>query len=258
MQMNHQFEAVASEDRRPPVLAIGAALRVDALLGLLPERLGRVLEIGCGQGGAAWRLAARSTHYTAIEPDPRSFAVAAERLSGRATVLNLSDEQLPTGERFDTVCAFEVLEHCEDDHAVLDRWATRLRPGGRIVLSVPAHAGRMGSWDELVGHFRRYDRGVLAGMLHQRGFIGIREQLYGFPAIYPLEAARNLIARRRLARTQVAGSMAARTAGSGRLYQPDGALAGLVFGVAGQGLAQVQRLFPDRGPGMIVTAQLPE
>ena len=46
--------------------------------------------------------------------------------------------ELAAGETFDLVCAFEVLEHIEDDDAALTEWRARVRPGGRLLLSVPA------------------------------------------------------------------------------------------------------------------------
>jgi 2-polyprenyl-3-methyl-5-hydroxy-6-metoxy-1,4-benzoquinol methylase len=56
----------------------------------------------------------------------------------------------------DAVCAFEVLEHIDEDHAVLAAWLRFIRPGGQPVLSVPAFADRFGPMDTPAGHFRRY------------------------------------------------------------------------------------------------------
>ena len=55
------------------------------------------------------------------------------------------------------MCAFEVLEHIDDDALALKQWREYLRPSGWLLLSVPAHQDQYGAADELVGHYRRYD-----------------------------------------------------------------------------------------------------
>ena len=119
------------------------------------------------------------------------------------------------------MCAFEVLEHIEDDATTLKEWAARLRPGGWLLLSVPAHQHRYAPADELAGHFRRYDPAGMTALLASCGFTEIKIRQYGFPLGYLLEAGRNQIARRRLA-ASAGQSLAERTAGSGRLLQPSG------------------------------------
>lgn len=239
-----------------PPFTLGAAMRWDVVSRLLPPEPGDVLEIGCGQGAATWRLAERANNLTAIEPDKQSFERAVERLGSRARVMNIDDSELAPLEKFDTVCAFEVLEHISEDRAALNKWAARLRPGGTLVLSIPAHAKRLGPSDELVGHFRRYDRGQITELLNEIGFCDCREELYGFPAGYALETARNILARRMLARGARGQTLEDRTASSGRFFQPSNSIVAPAISAAGKGFALIQRLFPDMGPGLVVTAKL--
>ena len=255
--MQHDFDISSRTASRgkPPALTLGASMRWAALSNLLPEKLGEVIEIGCGQGAMACRLAPLTDSYTAIEPDEQSYKRARERLSGAATVLNVDDAALPGDAQFDTLCSFEVLEHIEEDEEALTRWAGRVRPGGWIVLSVPAHSKRLGPSDEMVGHFRRYDKGDLATRLERLGFEQIREQQYGFPAGYVLEAIRNAMARRILARGSGPDDFAERTASSGRFFQPEGVVMSALMRVGGALCAAAQQLFPDRGPGLIVVAR---
>ncbi len=63
---------------------------------------------------------------------------------------------MQAGRQFDVVCSFEVLEHLEDDAAALAGWATFIKPGGHLIMSVPGFAERFGPMDENVGRFRRY------------------------------------------------------------------------------------------------------
>ncbi|WP_432993500.1 class I SAM-dependent methyltransferase [Dactylosporangium sp. CA-233914] len=236
------------EDTSPP-LSLNAWLRLDVVARLLPGGPADVLEIGCGQGGFGARLA-RRYHYVGIEPDPASFAVASRRIPGRARNIRL--EELEPG-RYDIVCAFEVLEHLEDDAAAVAAWAERLRPGGRLLLSVPAHQHRYGPADELVGHYRRYDPAALRALLAGAGLEEIEIVHYGMPLGYLLEAGRNRIARRRLA-TVDAASAEQRSAASGRLLQPERRLRGLAHRWATAPFRLAQRLAPGTGPGLVAVA----
>jgi SAM-dependent methyltransferase len=236
-------------------LAPNSWLRYDVVRRMLPAGVTDVLEVGCGQGAFGARLAQRY-HYLGVEPDQASWTVASRRISaaGSGEVRNVPVEALGT-ERFDLVCAFEVLEHIEDDAAAVKEWAARLRAGGWLLLSVPAHQRRYGPWDELVGHFRRYDPETISAVLASCGFAEIEVRQYGFPLGYLLETGRNLIARRRLS-TTAGPSVAERTAESGRLLQPSGSARGSVIRWGTAPFRLLQRAFPDAGTGLVVLARL--
>jgi len=236
-------------------LTPNAALRYDLVQRMLPAGVTDVLEVGCGQGAAGARLAQRH-RYLGVEPDRQSWEVARRRIAavGRGEVRNVTVDALGD-ERFDLVCAFEVLEHIEDDAAALKEWASRLRAGGWLMLSVPAYQRRYGPADELVGHFRRYDPDAMVALLESCGFAEIEVRHYGFPLGYALEAGRNLIGRRRLA---AAGnqSVAERTAGSGRLLQPASSARAMATRWGTVPFRAMQRAFPGTGPGIVVLARL--
>ncbi|MET7400889.1 class I SAM-dependent methyltransferase [Dactylosporangium sp. NPDC005572] len=237
-------------------LSPNAWLRLDVVTRMFPPGVTDVLEVGCGQGGLGARLAQRY-RYLGIEPDPASFAVAEQRLAhaGSGHVRNVRLEHLEAG-RFDLVCAFEVLEHLEDDVAAVTAWAGRLRPGGWLLLSVPAHQRRFAAADELVGHIRRYDPQPLRALLGGAGLVDIELRQYGVPLGYTLEAGRNVLARRRL-RALRTSPVAERTAASGRLFQPSGALRGALNRWATAPFRLLQRPFPAAGPGLVARARLP-
>lgn len=236
-------------------LTPNASLRYDVIDRLLPAGIHDVVEVGCGQGAAGVRLARRYS-YVGVEPDHSSWSVAQRRFTalGSGEAHNTTIGGLDEGLRFDLVCAFEVLEHIEDDAAALTEWRQRLRPGGWLLLSVPAHRRRYGPADELVGHFRRYDVGDLTGLLIRCGFGEISVRHYGFPLGYLLEAGRNRIAARRL-RSAADTSVAERTAGSGRLLQPSGRLRGAATRWATAPFRLLQRAFPYTGTGLVVRAR---
>jgi SAM-dependent methyltransferase len=236
-------------------LTPNAWLRYDLVKRMLPVDITDVLEVGCGQGALGARLAQRY-RYLGVEPDTTSWAVAQKRVSavGRGEVRNVAVEAIGD-ERFDLVCAFEVLEHIEDDATALKEWAARLRTGGWLLLSVPAHQRRYSSADELAGHFRRYDPEALSALLASCGFGEVEIRQYGLPLGYLLEAGRNLIGRRRLA-TAATNSVAERTAGSGRLLQPSSARLGAAIRWGTAPFRFMQRAFPNTGTGLVALARL--
>lgn len=92
------------------------------------------------------------------------------------------DSQIKTG-GFDYLFAFDVIEHIEADVAVVQQWSKFLRPGGRILISVPAHKSKFGKSDELMGHFRRYEKNEVSELLIKAGFQNLNIVSYGFPLI---------------------------------------------------------------------------
>lgn len=238
-------------------LAPNAWLRYDLVRRMIPPGVRDVLEVGCGMGAVGVRLSTQY-RYLGLEPSIESFAVAEERMrrGGRGEVRNVLAEDLDPEQRFDLVCAFEVLEHIEDDAAALESWTRRVSPGGWLLLSVPAHQGRYGPHDVLAGHFRRYEPADLTALLEKAGYERVVLREYGMPLGYLLETARNAVGRRRLA-AEPQASMAERTGGSARLLQPRGALYGSVARFGTAPFRYLQRGFPRTGTGLVVRAQLP-
>ena len=107
--------------------------------GLLPQRSARVLEVGCGGGGTlGWLKESGRADWTAgIELSPEASAVARTRVDevqcGDANELlaNFSEAS------FDLVLCLDVLEHLTDPWATLSKIQTLLRPGGRLITSLP-------------------------------------------------------------------------------------------------------------------------
>lgn len=161
-------------------------------------------------------MLARRFSYVGLEPDELSFRTAAERIGSRGSVLNVQAERYEPPELFDVVCAFEVLEHLEDDHAALVSWRRFVQPGGWLLVSVPAGRRRFGPTDLKAGHYRRYDRADLLEVLTEADLSEVAVMAYGFPLGYALEALRNVLVRRASGDTP----MEDRTAASGRWLQP--------------------------------------
>jgi 2-polyprenyl-3-methyl-5-hydroxy-6-metoxy-1,4-benzoquinol methylase len=107
------------------------------VIDALPRPLGRVLDVGCGQGGTAPGLrAAGAQEIVGIEILPEPAARAAESLDRVVvgTVEEALDQDLGS---FDTILCLDVLEHLVDPSSVLARLRAIARPGGALSVSVP-------------------------------------------------------------------------------------------------------------------------
>ena len=224
-----------------------------AVRGLHPDTL---LDIGCGRGNVTRLLAPYARRTIASEITPEGARLAAETLAGvpgvhvlAADVLALDGQHVaPLSMAFDMVVLSEVLEHVDDDATALARCFSLLRPGGRLLVTVPAHPELWTDMDALIGHRRRYTRDELLARLRDAGFDIERVLTWGFPLT-------GFLAHR--AQLMRAGKVRGSTTGSASLGIPKALvpLATLVFRVA----ARLEYAFArsDRGLGYVVVARRP-
>ncbi|MFQ5412890.1 MAG: class I SAM-dependent methyltransferase [Phycisphaerae bacterium] len=124
---------------------------------------GAVCEVGGGIGNITQFLL-NQPHVTCLEPYPPSLQRARARFADHRNVavepFLLQDcprEGVAAGS-FDSIVCLNVLEHIEDDVEALRIMRALSRPGGRVVILVPAHMSAFGSLDRSFGHWRRYNR----------------------------------------------------------------------------------------------------
>jgi SAM-dependent methyltransferase len=156
----------------------------------------QVLDAGAGLGTFTELAAAEADRVVALEPDPAFVRNLERRFAGRRDVTVLCAELnalTPSllGTRFDAALCLNVLEHIPDDLDALVRLRDMLRPGGRLLLLVPAHERLYGAYDRAAGHVRRYSRDSLRVALDAAG-LEIRELRY----VNPLGALAWLVAIR--------------------------------------------------------------
>ena len=143
---------------------------LDAIARPAPRPVQSILDVGCGTGGTMRVLRTRfpNAEIKGIEPIEAAARIAAGR---GCDVTSGTFEHLPVeGESLDIVMALDVLEHLADDGRGLAEAFRALRPGGRLIVTVPALPRQWSVHDELNGHFRRYTRAGLVGAARAAGF----------------------------------------------------------------------------------------
>lgn len=153
----------------------------------------QILDWGCGAGGN-FVLLSRFGSVLGVDTSDEAL-----RLSKEKGIINLvkagnleefqdspslppplADQREGRGElsKFDLVSAFDVLEHVPDDEAFLRGFHQLLKPGGYVLLTVPAYQFLWSELDDLVGHIRRYTRKGLETKLENAGFETVRSSYF--------------------------------------------------------------------------------
>ncbi|HVS50764.1 MAG TPA: class I SAM-dependent methyltransferase [Opitutaceae bacterium] len=136
-----------------------------------------LLDAGCGTGGLIRRLARERPEWkwTGVDFSRIACGIARERVGAGAEIVEASVTALPFGDgAFDAVVSADVLYHVDDDAAALREFFRVLRPGGVVVLNLPAYRWLWSYHDVAVHSRRRYDRGEVRAKLRAAGFGAVR------------------------------------------------------------------------------------
>jgi SAM-dependent methyltransferase len=130
----------------------------------------RVLEVGCGTGVVLRQLTKLCRDGEVIGMD--LYSQAAVFASGRAACRVIVGDILnpPSLGEFDVVGIFDVLEHLTNDRQILSGLNRMIKPGGALILTVPAHMALWSYFDVAACHCRRYASTELAHILRETGF----------------------------------------------------------------------------------------
>ncbi len=174
-----------------------------AILDRFGARLqGDVVEVGAGIGTFADRLLEHTPprSLTLIEPDAGNAARLAARFAADPRVHPLAgylEDHVPTLQA-DAVVMVNVPEHVADDRALFANARQVLRPGGHLLLFVPALPWLFGSLDDAFGHFRRYTRPTLRSAIEAAGLEPVRMHYMNAVGVVPWFIAGRIARRRTL------------------------------------------------------------
>ncbi|MBV9861825.1 MAG: class I SAM-dependent methyltransferase [Alphaproteobacteria bacterium] len=184
----------------PPGTHCHRAALLDSIRGL---QVASFVEIGVGDGAVAKSLLARGLTGIGIERSAPAIeraraTLAPEIAAGRFRLVSgdLRELDMAALPQSDLGLALMVIEHEPDDVGLLRALAALIRPGGHLLVSVPARRDRWSFEDETVGHLRRYERAHLEGVLRQAGAADITIRSVAVPVANLLYRLGNLMLAR--------------------------------------------------------------
>lgn len=162
---------------------------------IAPSPNAQLLEIGCGTGHNLGMLA-RFGHVDALELDDEARTLAENRLGRKVMNSPLPELAGVPDRHYDLIAALDVIEHIDDDHAALAAIARKLKPGGKFLMTVPAHQWMWSAHDVVNHHKRRYSRKQLK-LLIRSSPLKLERLGYFNSLLFPLAVAERIASRLR-------------------------------------------------------------
>ena len=157
-------------------------------LGKTPKS--RILNIGCGTGGTVDML---EKYGTTDNVDISDEAIRFMKNGGYKRLYKVDGIALPFKDNtYDAVCAFDVLEHISKESAALKEWRRVLKPGGALIITVPAYQWLWSNHDVSLHHKRRYTNKRLKLAAKRAGF-KVQKNSYAIVFSLPMIAGFRLI-----------------------------------------------------------------
>ena len=160
----------------------------DVILSFIPRNTTRVLDVGCGSGRLIAQIV-RAGFDEVLGIDIESDVIELGRsilnregINAKLAVCNLLTESLPDFEnQFDVITCAEVLEHVADWSMLVQRISSLLRPGGRLIISVPRDPRQFSVLDEYADHLRRFRDTEILNELENSEFHCLKVRYLGWP-----------------------------------------------------------------------------
>ncbi|NQV85898.1 MAG: class I SAM-dependent methyltransferase, partial [Woeseiaceae bacterium] len=155
-----------------------------------PALKGRAAEIGAGLGTISHRILPFVDSLDLVEPAPELAAQLREKFASEASIRVLDQTleawSIAAGpDEFDGIVLVNVLEHIKDDRAAAEVFHRSLKPGGRLMIFVPALPRLYSKLDHAYGHYRRYTRSTLRTCIDSAGFDIEKLHYVDFAGVFP-------------------------------------------------------------------------
>lgn len=177
-----------------------AALGQWRACGVPLDRPLRVIDVGGGRGVVRDQVEAATAWTVDLVELNQAALEAAAPGRGRHLYYDVRDQAPDLVGRYDAAILFDVIEHLDDPQPVLKAVHAHLRPGGFLLVNVPALPSLFSAYDVAAGHFRRYDRKSLPAELDAARWRIVDHRFWGL-ALVPLLALRKMMLRSATAET---------------------------------------------------------
>jgi SAM-dependent methyltransferase len=146
---------------------------------------GSVLDIGCGTGALLKKLSEAGIEISGIDIHPGAVARCKKQLP-KALIIRGDAIRLPLRDSsFEMILALDIMEHVDRDDLLLAEAFRALKPGGHLIMCVPAWRWLFAERDRAAGHLRRYHRRDVVSLLNRAGFLLESLNYYNF-ILFPL------------------------------------------------------------------------
>ena len=190
------FERMAEQDQHHWWFVARRRILAEVIRRIVKPRKGaRVLEVGCGTGHNLDMLG-RFGKLDACELDAIARGMASDRLGRPVLEARLPDLSMFKPGSYDLVALLDVLEHVPDDTGSLKTIRGLLKPGGALLLTVPANKWMWCAHDVAHHHFRRYSKRELARLLSGAGY-EVQLHSYFNSLLFPAVAAARIAGKLR-------------------------------------------------------------
>ena len=188
------YEAMAEHDERHWWYRARRQVVAELIRRKVPVPDGaKGLEIGCGTGHNLAMLGEFAA-MDALEVDPVARSLAEKRLGHKVLSAPLPALDGVQDDAYDMVAALDVIEHIPDDKAALEGIARILKPGGKLVMTVPAHQWMWSAHDVVNHHQRRYSKRSF-GTLIERSPLTLESIGYLNSLLFPVAMAQRLASK---------------------------------------------------------------
>jgi SAM-dependent methyltransferase len=149
-------------------------------------------EIGCGNGILQRQL--ETLAGVPVDGIEVSYEALEHNISEEGTLYcyDIFERHPSLRQKYDTLFLFDVLEHIDDDVAFLKAAMFHLKPGGHVVINVPARQELYSGYDKAAGHRRRYNRPEFLRLISRAGLKLENYTYWGLP-LYPVLTTRKLM-----------------------------------------------------------------
>jgi SAM-dependent methyltransferase len=147
----------------------------------------KILNIGAATGRSSELLMQLGT-VTSVEFDPDCYAFTRDVVKISIQQGSILDLQFADNS-FDVVCAFDVIEHVEDDAKAVSEMRRVCKTEGILCVTVPAFMFLWSEHDVVNHHFRRYTSKILRGVMEEKNTL-IYQTYFNFWLFFPITAFR--------------------------------------------------------------------